>query len=360
MCSSNFGHLEGIAFVLQQQTWRVSGASACLKIFQTSSLDLSPTTRSTDKDEEGKEFFSPLCTYNNRREADDAVCGGAHVDLMCTLFGEAVWVVVVNSSVYSRLWLDRGKRKGLQTRIRTLLHAASLAKVAQPSAIVLVVRDGLDRIMEQQAKDEFGAVLVSRDGLISQLEEHLSPNTTWNFQEVEDGDWVNIDVSSNLKQWTSYWIRMTSLGQTSKPPQSSSHDSSWDLASKHVLAVNSDQEVVDEGTSGSVELTSNIFVHSFWRSLKSLQGRYEAYDEFQQQGRLVNLDTTALVALVSELTNGGAEQLAQMSWDEMEKRFSKMAKFVYEQVGSTCKSSLLATLERCFGSIYQCLIVEKT
>ena len=359
MRSSNFGHLEGIAFVLQQQSWRVSGASACLKIFQTSSLDSSPTTRSTDEDE-GKEYLSPLCTYNNRREADYGVCGGAHVDLMCTLFGEAVWVVVVNSSVHSRLWLDRGKRKGLQTRIRTLLHVASLAKVAQPSALVLVVRDGLDRSMEQQAKDEFSAVLVSRDGSKSQLEDHLSPNTTWNFQEVEDGDWVKIDVSSNLKQWTSYWIRMTSLGQTSTTLHSSSHDSTWDLASKHVLAVNSHQEVANEGTSGSVELTSNIFVHSFWSSLKSLQGRYEAYDELRRQGRIVNLDTTALVALVSELTNGGAEQLVRMSSDEMERRFPKMAKFVYEQVGSTCKSSLFATLQRCFCSMYQCSIVEKT
>ena len=62
----------------------------------------------------------------------------------------------------------------------------------------------------------------------------------------------------------------------------------------------------------------------------------------------MNLDTTALVALVSELTNGGAEQLAQISSDEMERRFPKMAKFVYEQVGSICKSSLFATLEWCF------------
>ena len=43
----------------------------------------------------------------------------------------------------------------------------------------------------------------------------------------------------------------------------------------------------------------------------------------------MNLDTTVLVALVSELTNGGAEQLAQMSSDEMERRFPKMVKFVY-------------------------------
>ena len=239
-----------------------------------------PTTRSTDE-EEGKEYLSPLCTYNNRREANGAVCKGAHVDLMCTLFGEAVWVVVVNSSVHSRLWLDRGKRKGLQTRIHKLLHATSLAKVAQSSALVLVVRDALDRSMEQQVKDEFSAALVSRDGSISQLEDHLFPNTTWNFQEVEDGDWVNIDVSSNLKQWTSYRIRMTCLGQTSTLLHSSSHDSTWDLASKHVLAVNSHQEVADEGTSGSVELSSNIFVHSFWSSLKLLQGRYEAYDRLQ-------------------------------------------------------------------------------
>ena len=112
---------------------------------------------------------------------------------------------------------------------------------------------------------------------------------------------------------------MTCLGQTSSPPHSSSQDSTWDLASKHVLAVNSHQEVADEGTSGSVELTSNIFVHSFWFSLKSLQGRYEAYDELLRLGRIVNLDTTALVALVSELTNGGAEQLAQMSLDERER-----------------------------------------
>lgn len=333
--------MEGIAFVLQQQSWQVSGASACLKIFQTSSLDSSPTTRSTDKGEEGKEYLSPLCTNNNRKAADDAGCAGAHVDLICTLFGEAVWVVVVNSSVHNRLWLDKGKRKGLQTRIRTLLHAASLSKVAQPSAIVLVVRDGLDRSMEQQVKDEFSAVLVSSDGSISQLQDHLSPNTTLYFQEVEDGNWVNIDVSSNLKQWTSYWIQMTSLGQMSTPLHSSSHDSTWDLASKHVRTVNSHQEVSDEGTNGSVKLTSNIFEHSIWSFIKSLQGRYEVYDELQRQGQIVNLDTTALVALVSELTNGGAEQLAQMSSDEMERRFPKMAKFVYEQVGFHLQSITL-------------------
>jgi hypothetical protein len=67
-------------------------------------------------------------------------------------------------------------------------------------------------------------------------------------------------------------------------------------------------------------------------SMRHLWGRSISSELMQRRGNLVNLDTTALVALVSELTNGGALALIQMTSEEREKQFPTMAKFIVDQV----------------------------
>lgn len=291
-------------FVLQNECWRVAGATAALKSFHAFVTS-----------EDGKDEVSPVSSFT--REVDAAVGTVAHVDLVCTLLGEAVWVVVINSSAQNRLWFDKKKRKGLHTRVSSLLHAASLVSAAQPSAIVLLVRDGFESRIEQQLRDEFQATKMSESG----LEEELLANSSCNFQEVEDGEWVNIHLpSSNIKSWTSYWIRVT--------PETHMRDTKCveNLVSKHVLAAGSFQ-----GENGE-DLSSITGSSSYWAVIEGLEAKHEEFDKFQQERKLLNLDTTALVAIVSELTNGGAKQLLEMSSEEREKRFPVMAKFVYEQV----------------------------
>lgn len=298
-CSSNFGHLEGIVFVLQKQSWRVTGATAALKSFQISSPSLS-----SEKDE-----VLPVSRFTS--EVDDSVGTVAHVDLICTLLGESVWVVVINSSQQNRLWFDKKKKKGLHTRVSSLLHAASLVSAARPSAIVLLVRDGFESRIEQQLQDEFQATKLSASDL---GEEDL---LNCNFQEVEDGEWVNIHLpTSNVKRWTSYWIRITPATQLC------SKYCTENLASKHALAADSFPDEDESSVTG-------------WAAIKSLQARHGDFDELQRQRKILNLDTTALVAVVSELTNGGAEHVLTMSPEEREERFPAMAKFVYEQVWIT-------------------------
>lgn len=327
-CSSNFGHLEGIVFVLQNQSWRVTGASAALKSFQISSPSLSATSEKEDRLDDGKDEVSPVSCFTS--EVDDSVGIVAHVDLICTLLGEAVWVVVINSSAQNRLWFDKKKKKGLRTRVSSLLHAASLVSAARPSAIMLLVRDGFESKMEQQLQEEFQATKLSESGLGLFVEEDLLSSSNCDFQEVEDGEWVNIDLpTSNIKRWTSYWIRITPATQLCDASQTCSKYCTENLASNHVLAADSFQEenVKDE--------SSLIGSSPCWAAVKTLQARHGEFDQFQRERKILNLDTTALVAIVSELTNGGTAHLLKMSAEEREKRFPGMAKFLLEQVWIT-------------------------
>lgn len=314
-CSSNFGHLEGILFVLQNQSWRVTGATAALKSFQISSPSVSE-----DRPDEGKDEVSPVSRFTS--EAHNSAGIVAHVDLICTLLGESVWVVVINSSAQNRIWFDKKKRKGLHTRVSSLLRAASLDSVARPSAIVLLARDRFEPKIEHQLQEEFQATKLSECQIGLCLEENVLSSSNCDFQDVEDGEWVNLHLpTSNCKRWTSYWIRITPATQTCRKYCTEN------LASKHALAAGSFQE---ENNVGSITGFS-----SCWAAIKTLQARHGEFDQLQRERKILNLDTTALVAVVSELTNGGTEHLLKMSAEEREKRFPAMAKFVYEQVWIT-------------------------
>lgn len=252
----------------------------------------------------------------------------AHVDIICTLLGRAVWVVVVNCSERNRSWLDIGDKRGLQTRICTLLHAASLDSVARPSGLLLVVRHGLGSAMEKQLQDEFHSATLKRVGKHMHIKEEMLLETNWSFSDMEDGDWVNICISNKATRWGSYWIELNSLSDSHYVARSESLQDTW----TNILETSSCREdgVLERETHhpASYRVSSSL-----WSSiLQSIQGRHEEYEGFQRQRRILNLDTTSLIALVSEMTNGGAQHLAQMSPEERERRFPNMAKFISEQV----------------------------
>ncbi|XP_024376320.1 uncharacterized protein [Physcomitrium patens] len=336
LSSSNFGHLEGIVFVLQNQGWRVAGATAALKSFQVLSSDSLVTSDGEEcRAEDGKGEVSPLSCFSG--EGDDAVGAVVHIDLICTLLGEAVWVVVINSKARNRLWFDKNKRIGLHTRVSTLLHAASLVKATRPSAIVLLVRDGLESKLEQQLHEEFHATKMSENDPEEVMSNGVSNFT---FQDVDDGDWVNIHLPVvKPKRWTSYWIRITHPAQ----PQTLSSKCTDDPTMKHAFAADSFRGEDDE------DATSITGSSSFWSAIRSLKAKHGEFDKFQHERKILNLDTTALVAMVSELTNGGAEHLVNLSSEEREKRYPMMAKFVYEQALVELDEPFLPQFEEVFS-----------
>ena len=166
-----------------------------LKTFHISSLETIGRIAVEEED--------PPSLHSRYREKDTdiVVATVAHVDIICTLLGRAVWVVVVNSSERNRCWWDIGDKRGLRTRICTLLHAASLDSVARPSGLLLVVRHGLDNAMEMQLQDEFHSATLNQVVNHMHIKEEMFIGTTWSFSEMEDGDWVNICISNNATRW---------------------------------------------------------------------------------------------------------------------------------------------------------------
>jgi hypothetical protein len=55
------------------------------------------------------------------------------------------------------------------------------------------------------------------------------------------------------------------------------------------------------------------------------------------EGDLINFDTTALIALVSGISNGGTEKLLATPESELRQRFKGNFEFVIGQVNDLCK-----------------------
>jgi hypothetical protein len=145
--------------------------------------------------------------------------------------------------------------------------------------------------------------------------------------------------------WTSYWIElktpyhqnkisppdaleMDKLAQSFSVPGGCYHDASGQGESDPLVGHSTTACVVEDSQT---PLKSTL-LPMLLESMRHLWGRSISSEEMQRHGNLVNLDTTALVALVSELTNGGALALIQMTSEEREKQFPTMAKFVVDQV----------------------------
>ncbi|KAH9532342.1 hypothetical protein CY35_19G088600 [Sphagnum magellanicum] len=335
--STNFGHFEGIVHVLQHSGLLVAGANAVMKSI---SIIRTPTATAT---------------------GDSAVVATTvHVDIVCTLLGQPAWVVVLNSSPRNRSWYDDddGKRKGLRSRIHGLQHAASSLNTvaARPSTLVLAVREDLDVKMRTQLQEEFQAVVLPSRGLSKpnhavEVSSSMETGTEcFIFSESEHEDWVYIHSLKTATHWTSYWIElktpyhqnkmsppdvleMDKLAQSFSVPGGRYHAASGQGESDPLVGHSTTACVVEDSQTPP----KSTLLPMLLESMRHLWGRSISSEEMQRHGNLVNLDTTALVALVSELTNGGARALIQMTSEEREKQFPSMAKFVVDQVNSSGK-----------------------
>jgi hypothetical protein len=326
--------LEGIVHVLQHPGLLVAGANAVMKSI---SIIRTPTATATATGD------------------SVVVATTVHVDIVCTLLGQPAWVAVLNSSPRNRSWYDDddGKRKGLRSRIHGLQYAASSLNTvaARPSTLVLAVREDLDVKMRTQLQEEFQAVVLPSRGLSKpnhavEVSSSMETGTEcFIFSESEHEDWVYIHSLKTATHWTSYWIElktpyhqnkmsppdaleMDKLAQSFSVPGGCYHDASGQGESDPLVGHSTTACVVEDSQT---PLKSTL-LPMLLESMRHLWGRSISSEEMQRHGNLVNLDTTALVALVSELTNGGALALIQMTSEEREKQFPTMAKFVVDQV----------------------------
>ncbi|KAH7663146.1 hypothetical protein IHE45_14G034700 [Dioscorea alata] len=211
-----------------------------------------------------------------------------HLDLVCTVHRSPAWLLVSDRNPKHVSWLPSRHHKGLRQRIERVVCAARSALALKPESVILVFSHGIGDEIVDKLESEFGAVEIDL------------------FKELEDG-----------------WIDVLML---------CGRDRAFEI-----------KIVVDSGNgqSGLGDLEDDYEVCSgeeFDSLISSMKlGGVGSVD-------VVNFDTTALVAMVSGISNGGAEQLLNGPEDEMRRRFKGNYEFVIAQVMSELQDPILAQM----------------
>ncbi|CAN8239645.1 unnamed protein product [Cochlearia groenlandica] len=229
--------------------------------------------------------------------------GSVHVDLVCTLWKAPVWIIVSDRNPKYITWKgDSHGSKGLKSKIEHVLAAARSTTTLKPSSVILFFANGLLWPILEKLKDEFGAVDFDF-GLDSD-------SSMFDFEceeTMEEGEWVNVVRNRSYKEAVSVEIKL--------------------IDQCHSLAF-AESEVVAQ-----VEVAELGEFSSFISTM-----RLKGEDCF------VNFDTTALVALVSGITNGCAERIVDMPEVELEEKFKGNTVFVIAQARSEIEDPVLVKM----------------
>ncbi|KAJ8504704.1 hypothetical protein OPV22_005590 [Ensete ventricosum] len=215
-----------------------------------------------------------------------------HVDLVCTLHRRPAWFVVSDRNPVYLSWLGP---KGLRARVERVIAAAHSAGALKPASVLFVFSRGVRDHVSDNLVDEFGAVEV---GLLNDEEDV--------FEELEDG-WIGVRWSGSSNSRV-FEIKIAL-------------DDGRDAF--HSLVGVDEREGVGGLDDGFGSLVSRIDVDS---------------------ADVVNFDTTALIAMVSGISNGGCERLMKAQEAEMRARFKSNYEFVMAQVTSELEHPILPEL----------------
>ncbi|RWV79398.1 hypothetical protein GW17_00059474 [Ensete ventricosum] len=215
-----------------------------------------------------------------------------HVDLVCTLHRRPAWFVVSDRNPVYLSWLGP---KGLRARVERVIAAAHSAGALKPASVLFVFSRGVRDHVSDNLVDEFGAVEV---GLLNDEEDV--------FEELEDG-WIGVRWSGSSNSRV-FEIKIAL-------------DDGRDAF--HSLVGVDEREEVGGLDDGFGSLVSRIDVDS---------------------ADVVNFDTTALIAMVSGISNGGCERLMKAQEAEMRARFKSNYEFVMAQVTSELEHPILPEL----------------
>ncbi|XVE62184.1 hypothetical protein DITRI_Ditri06bG0098000 [Diplodiscus trichospermus] len=289
--SVNIGHLEAILYILQQPF-----VTAVSRVCKPIPLPFSTTNTTLS-------FFNSI-----------------HVHIVCTLNKNPVWIIVSDRNPNYISWHPSNKTKGFKSRIQLLLDAAQSTNTLRPRSIVLFFSNGLTNFIHQKLKDEFGA---------SKLALEFS-GSHFDFSEEIEGGWINVIPMS----YTEACVLEIKVDRFVNDVISSEHWMKNSFAS--VLPPEHQEENVTlkfgSGDSFSSFLSQMIMV-------ESTQMEY-----FSGEDDFINFDATALIALVSGISNGCAEELLNKPKVELQHRFKGNYEFVIAQALSEIQNPIHADL----------------
>ncbi|XP_020093355.1 UPF0415 protein C7orf25 homolog [Ananas comosus] len=235
-----------------------------------------------------------------------------HVDVACSLRRAPAWVFVSDRNPSRVSWRGSpGERgRGVRARVAEALAAArAAARALRPEKLLFVFARGVGDGVAGGLVEEFGAAEI---GFFDDLEV---------FEELDSG-WMGVRmVDSELLQWA----------ESRKP---------------RVFEIDIRGEFVDvrDRASSSVNLNlkdeEELDLSDPFSSLIS-----KIRPNCTSSENVINFDTTAMIALVSGISNGGAEQLLKGSENEMRARFKSNYDFVIMQAKSELQHPILPELE---------------
>ncbi|KAF5733963.1 hypothetical protein HS088_TW16G00404 [Tripterygium wilfordii] len=275
--SINIGHLEAVVYILQQPV--VTGVSRVCKPI-------------------------PLATKTSSSSSSSSSSKGVHVDVVCTLKGIPVWILVSDRNPKYVSWHGSHKDKGLKWRIEQLLNsAAQYSHTLKPSSVVLFFSRGLASSVHEKLRCEFGASDFGLDFCVFDF----------HFHEEVEGDWTEI-LGRSYGEACALELKLDSGREA-------------DLGSDSIL--------VAEGLEFKEGVTERNLGRSFFSLLLEMKNSEFAkpVDLLCLDG-LINFDTTALIAIVSGISNSCAEKLLATPENELRQRFKGNTEFVISQAKS--------------------------
>ncbi|XP_028119075.1 uncharacterized protein LOC114316589 isoform X3 [Camellia sinensis] len=339
--SLNIGHLEAVVHILQQPF--VKGVSRVCK-----PIPLPPLPPSSSS--------SNLLNKNSK----------IHVDIVCSLNGNPVWFLVSARNPNYIFWnnnnynasscannnntntntnnLKKKKKKKtffLRTRIQQLLDAASHSPPStKPCSIILFFSNGLDDTIRSKLEHEFGA---SSDLGFHFPHFHLS-------KELEGGggggDWIyppppplpppslcvlqiKIDLSRGRDRDPIPQIECGGL-----------KDSLLLLSAAAAATPTKEDCIPFNFATSFFSLISRMKLGPLDVNVNVNDAEFAPQKDLSLQADLINFDTTALIALISGISNGSTHNILAKSESELRKRFKSNYEFVIAQVMSEIQNPI--------------------
>eukprot|EP00252_Welwitschia_mirabilis_P008729 TRINITY_DN2084_c0_g1_i1.p1 TRINITY_DN2084_c0_g1~~TRINITY_DN2084_c0_g1_i1.p1 ORF type:complete len:447 (+),score=102.75 TRINITY_DN2084_c0_g1_i1:174-1514(+) len=269
------------------------------------------------------------------------------------------------------IWSEKTNRKGLAAHLHELKEAALASGILRPMSILVCFANGVDLHLAEKLQEEFGAeekvdfkggIVAGKKGNLNLPDEERTYFDKNIFEDVEDGDWINIvcggferyaeskcgqenDAFPDVQQlWMTYEIKI------SKEDQKYSGQNFGTVQSIEKLntGLSQEQRLTDSFNNFPVHLKKEPTFQQdtkFYRFLSAIEvplsNDLTEREADKLEDNFVNLDTTALVALVSGLSNGCAKELTELSEEDMYKRFKTTSCFMRKQAESELEHPLL-------------------
>uniref|UniRef100_A0A0D9XKY1 DUF1308 domain-containing protein n=1 Tax=Leersia perrieri TaxID=77586 RepID=A0A0D9XKY1_9ORYZ len=228
------------------------------------------------------------------------------VDFACAFRSRPAWAILSARNPSSLAWAAAAA-DGVRARVAAVMESAREAPPAtRPEKLLLVFARGVGADPARGLVEEFGAVEID---LLADF-----------VGDADDGDeegWVSVrfSPSEDMRRFRAFEIDVAECdGNVLSPPPATTLPPSLEM------------EVEESGVN--------------------LDGGFSIFMGKMRMGsrELVNLDTTALVAIVSGISNGGVGKLMSIPESETRARFKCNYKFVMDQAHSELQSPVLVEL----------------